>query len=139
MYFLSSPAIQVVIPPHLPSHCVTFESTIQYVFSILTYRSNNASSNPYRYWIELHLFNEHTRPAGHISHPTQVGSLRAYNLDQSYQTTQLLVNIPISKSRQSSTRGSSKNQLCIIHPEFPAKLLTPNSMWPMINVCPQWW
>ena len=31
-------------------------------------------------WIGLDLFNDDTRPAGHISRPTQVGSLTVYNL-----------------------------------------------------------
>ena len=41
-------ASEVVIAPNLPLHCGKFQSTITYLFSILTDCSNDAPSKPYK-------------------------------------------------------------------------------------------
>ena len=84
-------------------------------------------------WVGLDLFNDDTRPAGHISRRTHVGSLAVYNLWKFISDTRirLLVKFPLCKSRESSQRWSSKSQQCSVHPEFPVKLHS-------LRACGQW-
>ena len=99
-------------------------------------------------WIGLDLFNEGTRPSGHISRPTQVdvfqgcshfiinysspikfsrsgGQLKLTNCIISDRRITLLAGIPLCKSREFSRREYSMSQLCSIRHDIHVILHTP--------------
>ena len=101
------------------------------------------------YWIGLDLFNDDTRPSGHISRPTQVNvsqscfnslnkllklnyvvqvwGLVEFNCVISDRRIPLLAGIPLCMSQELSRRGYSMSQLCSIHQDIPAPLHTPGA------------
>ena len=101
-------------------------------------------------WIGLALFNDDTRPSGHISRPTQVyvsqsfshfpnellrsnyivqvwGQLKLTNCIISDRRIPLLAGIPLCKYREFSRREYSMSQLCSICHDIPVTLHTPGA------------
>ena len=101
------------------------------------------------YWIGLDLFNNDTRPSGHISRPTQVNvpqscfnslnkllklnyvvqvwGLVEVNCVISDRRIPLLTGIPLCMSLELSRRGYSMSQLCSIRHDLPVPLHTPGA------------
>ena len=106
-------------------------------------------SDPRWFWIGLDLFNDDTRPSGHISRPTQVNvSQSCFNslnklLKLNYivqvwrlaevncvipdRRIPLLTGIPLCMSRELSRRGYSMSRLCGIRHNIPVPLHTPGA------------
>ena len=100
-------------------------------------------------WIGLDLFNDDTRPSGHISRPTQVNVSQScfnslnklHKLNYKFQVwglvevnyvisdrrIPLLAGIPICMSRDLSRRGYSMSQLYSIRHDIPVPLRTPGA------------
>ena len=126
----------------------------------MTVLNHHMTQDPYKSWIGLDLFNDDTRPSGHISRPTQVNvSQSCFNslnklLKLNYivqvwglaevhcvisdRRIPLLAGIPLCMSREMSRRGYSMNQLCSIRHDIPAPLHTPGA-YGQCWVWPQWW
>ena len=92
--------------------------------------------------VGLDLFNDDTRPSGHISRPTQVNvsqELLSFSKKPSYTgkcVSELfsiisdrrippLAGIPLCKSQELSRREHSTSRLCSIHHDIPVTMHTP--------------